>query len=63
MAGVTTEPDHVHLDDYACTQCGAPVQLVDGYWSCECYQVGAHELDCGYHELPAFWVETDSSSK
>lgn len=53
----TTEPDHINLDGYYCRECGNVVSLEDSFWGCGCFQIGAYELDCGYHEKPKFWEE------
>ncbi len=54
---MTVEPDRTFLDNYHCTKCGYEVSLHDGLWECECYEIGAYELDCGYHEIPKFWEQ------
>lgn len=50
-------PERVFLEGYYCRKCGEEIELIDNFWQCGCYKIGAYELDCGYHEKPAFWVE------
>lgn len=53
------EPDHIELVGYRCTQCGEDVVGEDGWWTCACYKIGMHELDCDVHEVPDVWKQSE----